>query len=68
MGTDMVVAISAASVGVLQALIIFILINVRRGQEEMWKRVNSHYHEASCDNGSCKNLRTGNVILPQGSS
>jgi hypothetical protein len=68
MEASLVVAIVGMVVGVLQGLIVFILIGVKSSQETMWKRVNSHYHEQSCSNGSCKNLKSGNVILPQGSS
>ena len=67
MGTGMVIALSAAAIGVLQALIIFILIGIRTNQDAMWKRLNNHYHEVECDNDECNHLKTGNVILPQGS-
>ena len=50
MGTGMVIALSAAAIGVLQALIIFILIGIRANQDAMWKRLNNHYHEVECDN------------------
>jgi hypothetical protein len=68
MSTNVVIAIAAGSVGVLQTLIVFILVGIRSNQVAMWKRLNNHYHEVHCDNEECNHLKTGNVILPQGSS
>ena len=54
-------------IGFLQAIIIFILVGIKKDQTDMWKRMNSHYHEVSCDNTDCRMLKTGNVIIPRGS-
>jgi len=51
-------------VGFLQAIVIYILSGMKKDQEEIWKRMNSHYHEVSCDNNDCRTLKTGNVIIP----
>jgi len=54
-------------IGFLQAIIIFILAGIKKDQADMWKRMNSHYHEVSCANDDCRMLKTGNVIIPRGS-
>ncbi len=63
---DLTASIGAA-VGILQALIIFILVGIKKDQADIWKRMNNHYHEVSCDNEKCRSLKTGNVIIPRGS-
>lgn len=61
-----IIAIIGISVGLLQGIGIFILNGMRKDHEEMWKRMNNHYHEVSCSNDDCKQLKTGNVIIPGG--
>jgi len=34
--------------------------------EDVWDRVNNHYHEIQCGNKDCTALHTGNVIIPRG--
>ena len=51
-------------IGFLQAVIIFILVGIKKDQADMWKRMNSHYHTATCDNAGCRTLKTGNVVIP----
>ena len=60
------VAIILVCVGFLQGIVIFILAGIKKDQADIWKRMNSHYHEVSCDNVDCRTLRTGNVIIPRG--
>lgn len=61
-----VIAVSSIGIGFLQGIVIFILSGMKKDQADMWERMNSHYHEASCENENCKKLRTGNVIIPRG--
>jgi len=53
--------------GLLQGIIILYLKDIKKTQDVIWKRLNSHYHEVHCDNDECKHLRTGNVVIPVGS-
>ena len=48
----------------LQGLGGYILSGIKKDQADIWKRMNSHYHEVSCDNNDCRMLKTGNVIIP----
>lgn len=32
--------------------------------KDMWHRIYSHYHEISCRNDECREMKTGNVIVP----
>jgi len=64
MDTNMIIGLC---VGSLQGVIILILRDIKATQDTMWRRLNNHYHEVSCDNDDCNHLKTGNVILPQGS-
>lgn len=52
--------------GALQGVIILLLGWIKLDQAAIWKRMDNHYHEVSCDRAECKNLRTGNVIIPGG--
>ena len=61
-----VVTIIGIIVGFLQGIILYILAGIKTDQTEIWKRMNSHYHEVSCDNAGCRTLKTGNVIIPRG--
>ena len=61
-----VITIVGISVGVLQGIGIFILSEIKKDQADIWKRMNSHYHEVSCENTECRSLKIGNVIIPQG--
>jgi hypothetical protein len=64
MDLTIVVSIIGLGVGLLQGVVIFILNGMRKDHEEMWGRINSHYHEITCSNDDCRNLKTGNVIIP----
>ena len=44
----------------------FMLIDVQNEIRDVWKRLNSHYHEVECSNDACRKLTTGNVIIPRG--
>jgi len=48
----------------LQGIVGFILSGIKKDQADIWGRMNSHYHEVSCDNAECRTLKTGNVIIP----
>ncbi len=48
----------------LQGLGGYILSGIKKDQADIWKRMNSHYHEVSCENTDCRMLKTGNVIIP----
>ena len=69
---DVTVAIVGGCIGVLQAIIIFILDGLKKDITELkendikdlWKRVYGHYHEIECKNQDCTPIRTGNVIVP----
>ena len=59
-----VITIVGISVGFLQGIGIYILSGIKKDQADIWKRMNSHYHTATCDNSDCRTLKTGNVIIP----
>jgi len=65
METTIITAVGIA-VGFLQGIVIYILAGIKADQTDIWKRMNSHYHEVSCDNAECRSLKTGNVIIPSG--
>jgi len=58
--------VAGLCIGFLQAIIIFILVGIKKDQADIWKRINSHYHEVACGAAECKGLKTGNVIIPHG--
>jgi len=60
-----VVAIIGVCVGFLQGIIIFLLQGMKSDISDIWDRINSHYHEIECGNKDCRNLKTGNVIIPR---
>jgi uncharacterized membrane protein (DUF485 family) len=61
-----VITIIGIVLGFLQGIMIYILSGIKSDQADMWKRMNSHYHEVSCGNEACRHLATGNVIIPRG--
>ncbi len=61
-----VITIIGIVLGFLQGIMIYILSGIKADQNDMWKRMNNHYHEVSCGNSDCKQLHTGNVIIPRG--
>jgi hypothetical protein len=61
-----VVTIIGITVGFLQGIMIYLLSGIKSEIADVWKRMNSHYHEVSCSNDSCRTLKTGNVIIPRG--
>ena len=61
-----VIAIIGIIVGFLQGIVIFLLSGIKAEIADIWKRMNAHYHEVSCDNADCKALKTGNVVIPRG--
>lgn len=63
---SVIIASTGCLVGFLQAIIIYILIGIKKDQADIWKRINGHYHEADCSNDLCHHLTTGNVIIPRG--
>lgn len=50
--------------GFLQAIIIFVLMSIKKDIADIWSRIYDHYHEVECDSENCKTLKTGNVIIP----
>lgn len=60
-----IVTVVGICVGVLQGIIILVLSDIKKDCADIWKRMNSHYHEVSCGNDDCKSLKTGNVIIPR---
>jgi len=65
--SQVILAITGLAIGILQTVIISMLADLKQSVASVWKRMNNHYHEVSCDNNDCHALRTGNVILPRGS-
>ena len=65
--SEIILAIAGLAIGILQTIIISMLADLKQSVASVWKRMNNHYHEVSCDNSDCHALRTGNVILPRGS-
>ena len=63
---EVIIAITGVGVGFLQGIVIYILSGIKKDQTDIWKRMNSHYHEVSCSNEDCRTLKTGNVIIPRG--
>ena len=61
-----IVTLVGIGVGFLQGIIIFLLAGIKAEIADIWKRMNSHYHEVSCEGPDCKALKTGNVIIPHG--
>ena len=61
-----VIAVIGLVLGFLQAIMIYILTGIKAEIADVWRRMNNHYHEVSCDNDDCKRLVTGNVIIPGG--
>ncbi len=61
-----IVAGIGIGVGFLQGIVIYVLSGIKKDQVDIWKRMNSHYHEVFCSNEDCRTLRTGNVIIPRG--
>jgi len=59
-----IVTIIGIIVVFLQGLGGYILSGIKKDQADIWKRMNSHYHEVSCENTDCRMLKTGNVIIP----
>jgi len=51
-------------VGFMQGIILYVLKGIKTEQADIWRRMNSHYHEVSCSNEDCRVLKTGNVIIP----
>jgi hypothetical protein len=68
MGHDSIVIAVGIGVGVLQALIIFILAGIKDDINDIWKRMYAHYHEIKCDNRDCTVRKTGDVIVPHESA
>ena len=64
---NVIVSVIGIFIGVLQAIVIFLLTDIKAEITDIWKRMNSHYHEVSCENSDCRSLKTGNVIIPRGS-
>lgn len=60
-----IIAIMGICVGALQGIIILVLAGIKTDIADVWKRMNSHYHEVSCSNDDCRALKTGNVIIPR---
>jgi len=59
-----VITIIGIIVVFLQGIGGYILSGIKKDQADIWRRMNSHYHEVSCDNNDCRMLKTGNVIIP----
>jgi len=61
-----IIAVIGLVLGFLQAIMIYILTGIKAEIADVWRRMNNHYHEVSCENNDCRALKTGNVIIPQG--
>lgn len=61
-----IIAIVGIIIGFAQGVIIFLLSNIKAEVSDVWKRMNNHYHEITCGSGDCRNLKTGNVVIPRG--
>ena len=59
-----IITVVGIFIGFMQAIIFYILRGIKADQADIWKRMNSHYHEVSCSNEECRTLKTGNVIIP----
>jgi hypothetical protein len=59
-------AFAVIVLGGVKAMFVGIENRMQKQIDEVWDRVNAHYHEIHCDNKACTALHTGNVILPRG--
>ena len=66
MEPTLLVAIIGIVVGFLQGIIILLLNSIRNEINDIWQRMNNHYHEVGCGNKDCTALHTGNVFIPRG--
>ena len=57
------IALVGFGIGLLQALILFVLASIKSDIKDIWARMYDHYHEVQCENKEC-GLRTGNVVVP----
>jgi hypothetical protein len=62
----LLVTVIGILVGFMQAVIILLLTSIRSEINDIWQRMNNHYHEVGCGNKDCTALHTGNVIIPRG--
>jgi len=61
-----VITIIGIVIGFLQGVMLYVLSGIKEEIADIWKRMNSHYHEVTCTGPECKTLKTGNVIIPHG--
>lgn len=66
MDPTLLVTVIGILVGFMQAVIILLLTSIRSEINDIWQRMNNHYHEVGCGNKDCTALHTGNVIIPRG--
>ncbi|MCE5282878.1 MAG: hypothetical protein LLG93_12320 [Deltaproteobacteria bacterium] len=66
METSIVMAVTGIVVGFMQAVIIFMLAGIKKDQADIWERINNHRHEVTCTGQDCRQLKTGDVIIPGG--
>lgn len=66
MDTTTLIAIIGIVVGFLQGIVIYLLSGIKAEIADIWKRINSHYHEVTCENDGCRTIKTGNVVIPGG--
>ena len=52
--------------GGVKIMLVSVEKRAKEDNDEVWDRVNNHYHEIHCDNRGCTALHTGNVIIPRG--
>ena len=63
---SVIVSVIGIFISALLVIAIFLLADIKTEIADIWKRMNSHYHEVTCDNSDCRSLKTGNVIIPRG--
>ncbi len=66
METSAVMTVIGIVVGFMQAVIIFMLAGIKKDQADIWERINNHRHEVTCTGQDCRQLKTGDVIIPGG--
>lgn len=65
-----VISIIGIVLGGFQTVNILMLSNIKtdlkKDSDDLWKRVNSHRHEAKCEGKDCRKVTVGEVIITHG--
>lgn len=64
MGDNWLIVLVGIGAGFLQAIIIFVLMGIKKDINDIWDRIYTHYHEVECGSKECTMLKTGNVVIP----